>query len=224
MVDPIPPREGPCNPEDSLCLQHDKKEQGPAGRGEILSEREALCALLTSLQQSNRRWQIVAFPAMFAFVLLATYGFYLIYSLVEDVDKMADSMYRNMGFIADRMNQVSLNLDALTGSVRDISVNLDDLTGTVTTMNVSMQTISTQLQTMSPMLIAMQGMDQRITSMDASMQSLDSGVGAMTTSVQSMNQQMGAMTVAAQMMTGSVSGLNQNIGRPMNFMNNIMPW
>jgi hypothetical protein len=32
------------------------------------------------------------------------------------------------------------------------------------------------------------------------------------------------MTAATQHISGNVSGLNQSIGRPMNFMNSMMPW
>jgi methyl-accepting chemotaxis protein len=223
MASETPPKEPPCDSRASVCPP---VEEQPirSENGQFLSDHDALCALVTSLQQSNRRWQIVVFPAMFAFVLLAIYGFYLIYSLVEDVDRMADSVYLNMGFVADRMNQISLNLDALTGSVRDISVNLDDLTGTVTAMNVTMLTISTRMETLPPMLVAIEDISERITSLDSTLVSLDGRVGTITGSMQSMNHQMGAITVATQSMSGNMSGLNQNIGRPMNFMNSIMPW
>jgi uncharacterized protein YoxC len=193
-------------------------------QGQALSDHEVLGALVTSLVQGNRRWQLVVFPSLFAFVLLASYGFFLIYSLVEDVDKMANSVYLNLGFMSERMSQVSQNLDVLTGSVRDISVNLDDLTGTVTAMNTSVVGISGQMGTLPPMLDAMRDVNARIASMDRSMSSLDNRIGAMSASVESMNNQMGAITAATQHISGNVSGLNQNIGRPMNFMNSIMPW
>ncbi len=186
-------------------------------QGQALSDHQVLTTLVSALVESNRRWQIVVFPSLFAFVLLAAYGFYLIYNLVEDVDKMASSMSVNVGFMAERMGQISLNIDALTGSVREISVNLDDLTGTVTAMNGTIQSIAVQTQTMPPMLDAMQEVSARIASMD-------SRIGAMTTSIQHMDGQMSAITAATQHIGGNVSGINQSIGPPMNFMRNIMPW
>lgn len=183
----------------------------------LLSEHDALCSLVGMLQETNRRWQLVVFPSLFAFILLAGYGFYLIYNLVEDVDKMANSVYLNFGFVAERMSQISQNLDALTGTIRDISVNLDDLTGTVTAMNVTLGTINGQMEALPPMLPVME-------SVDASVASMDSRIDTLTKSVQSMNGQMASMTAATHAMTGSVGGLNQSIGRPMNFMNQMMPW
>ncbi|MEJ2310471.1 MAG: hypothetical protein P8Z78_14325 [Gammaproteobacteria bacterium] len=183
----------------------------------LLAEHEALCSLVKTLQETNRRWQIIVFPAMFAFILLAGFGFYLIYNLVEDVDKMANSVYLNMGFMADRMGQISQNLDALTGTVGDISVNLDDLTATVTTMNVTLGTINGQMEVLPPMLTVVESMGSNLTSMDAQL-------GSLTTNVQAMNSHMAVMTETTQHINANVGGLNHSISRPMNFMNKRMPW
>ena len=209
--------------EGGICSGNAEARR-PSENGGLLSDRDALCTLLSIQQQSNRNWQLVVFPSLLAFILLAIYGFYLIYNLVEDVDKMASSVYLNLGFVAERMTQISQNLDALTGSVRDISVNLDDLTGTVTAMNGTVSTISVHMETLPPMLEAISDLDLRIGSMVSSIQSIEVRVGSMTASMLSMNNQMGAITVATQHLSGNVSGMNQSIGRPMNFMNSIMPW
>jgi hypothetical protein len=212
-----PSAEGTCDtnmvPECTAAAEEPDRSGGPR----MLSQHDVLCALVTSLVQTNRRLQIVAFPGMFAFVLLAIYGFYLVFNLVEDVHKMATAVDVNMSFMAGRMNQISQNLDALTGSVRDIAVNLDDLSGTVTAMNG-------KLDTLPPMLEAMRDIEGRMAAMDQSTRSMDAGVGAMTASMQTLNNQMAAITAAVQHISGNVSGLNQNIGRPLNFMNNMMPW
>jgi methyl-accepting chemotaxis protein len=190
----------------------------------LLTDHDVLCTLVRSLEASTRRWQLVVFPSLFAFVLLAIYGFYLIFNLVEDVDRMADTVYLNMGFMSDRMSQISQNIDALSGTVRDISINLDDLTGNVTAMNATVLTISVQMATMPAMLEAIQDMDFHIQEMQVSMVSMDEGIGAMAGSIQVMNGQMAQITAATQHISGNVSGLNQSIGRPMNFMNSMMPW
>jgi len=212
-----PSMDGTCDtsadPERTPAAEDPQRDGGPR----MLSQHDVLCALVTSLVQTNRRLQMVAFPAMFAFVLLAGYGFYLVFSLVQDVHKMATAVDVNMTSMAGRMSQISQNLDALTGTIRDIAVNLDDLSGTVTAMNG-------KLDTLPPMLEAMRDIEGRMAAMDQSTRSMDAGVGAMTASMQTLNNQMAAITAAVQHISGNVSGLNQNIGRPLNFMNNMMPW
>ena len=95
-------------------------------------------------------WQVVVFPAMTAFFILAAYGFYLIYNLVDDVHRIADSVGINMSIMAGQMQQVTLNLDELTGSVHSISVNLDDLTVRVRNMGETMEIISGNVETLQP--------------------------------------------------------------------------
>jgi uncharacterized protein YoxC len=209
--------DGTCDASTDLegTAAAEEPERGSGPR--MLSQHDVLCALVTSLVQTNRRLQLVAFPAMLAFVLLAGYGFYLVFNLVEDVHKMAIAVDVNMSFMAGRMSQISQNLDALTGTIRDIAVNLDDLSGTVTAMNG-------KLDTLPPMLEAMRDIEGRMAAIDQSTRSMDAGVGAMTASMQTLNSQMAAVTAAVQHISGNVSGLNQNIGRPLNFMNNMMPW
>lgn len=207
----------PCDTSTEPAFAAGTQEGQPGQTGVLLSEHDVLCKLVMALVQSNRRWQIVMFPMLFGFTLLATYAFYMVYNLVEDIDTMARAVDVNLGFMSERMGQISRNLDGLTGSVRDISVNLDDLTGTVTAMNV-------KLETLSPMLDSIRDVDLRIRSVDQTMHSLDGRMGSMNATLQFMNEHMAAVTAATQHISGNVSGLNQNIGRPMNFMNSIMPW
>jgi hypothetical protein len=193
------------------------QEAGGGQKGALLTEHDVLCRLVTALVQSNRRWQMVMFPLLFGFTLLAGYAFYLVVNLVQDIDTMARAVDVNMGFMSERMAQISRNLDGLTGSVRDISVNLDDLTGTVTAMNG-------KLETLPPMLESIRAVDVRIGSVDQTMRSLDGRMGTINGTLHFMNEHMAAVTAATQHISGNVSGLNQSIGRPMNFMNSIMPW
>ena len=194
------------------------------GESQDSFDRGALKELVCSMQASNRRLQLIVFPSVFAFALLAGYGFYMVNSLVEDVDKMASSIYLNMGFMAERMNQISNNLDELSGSIREISVNLDDLTGNMRIINGTLLKISEQVETLPPMLETMKSMDSSVQALDASVGSMNANVGKMTASVQSMNQQMGALTATTQHIGANVSGINQSFGRPMSFMNSFMPW
>lgn len=211
-----PTVDGGCDTRtEPLCVDGEEPRGGQ--NGPFPSERDVLCRLVAALVQSNRRWQIVMFPLLFGFSVLAGYMFFLILHLVNDIDTMARAVDVNMGFMSERMAQISRNLDGLTGSVRDISVNLDDLTGTVMAMNV-------KLDTLPPMLDSIRDVDLRIGSVDQTMRSLDGRMGSMNATLHTMNEHMAAVTAATQHISGNVSGLHQSIGRPMNFMNSIMPW
>jgi hypothetical protein len=81
-----------------------------------------------------------------------------------------------------------------------------------------------KLDTLPPMLESIRAVDVRIGSVDQTMRSLDGRMGTINGTLHFMNEHMAAVTAATQHISGNVSGLNQNIGRPMNFMNSIMPW
>lgn len=125
-------------------------------------------------------WQVVVFPTMTAFFILAACGFYLIPNLVGDVNRIADSFGINMSIMAGQMQQVTLNLDELTGSVRSISVNLDDLTVTVRDMGETMKVISVNVETLQPMLV-------NLSDMNISLQQADDHLAIMTRNVETMN-------------------------------------
>ena len=173
---------------------------------------------------SSTNWQIVVLPSLLAFLLLASYGFYLIYNLVGDVHRIADSVGINMSILAGQMQQVTLNLDELTGSVHSISVNLDDLTITVKTMNDIMEVISTDVGTLQPMLTNLVEMKGSMDRLDINLANMNQNILAMDGKMGQMTNLMGSMSTATYHMTQGVSGLNQSIGRPMSFMNSFAPW
>lgn len=170
------------------------------------------------------RWQVVVFPAVGAFFLLAAYGFFLIYHLVGDVHRVADAVEINMESMAAQMRQVSANLDELTGSVQNISVNLDDLTGTVRSMGDTLVVISSNVETLPPMLTHLGEMKTSMRLIDGHMADMNRNIEVMNGQVATMTNLMSSMTAATHYINQGVSGMNQNIGRPMSFMNSFMPW
>ncbi len=60
-------------------------------------------------ERSARRWELIVYPALFAFVILAGYGFYLVYSLTHDMQTVA----RSMQTMVTTMDEMSHKLDAM---------------------------------------------------------------------------------------------------------------
>jgi hypothetical protein len=67
-----------------------------------------------SFEASARRWEIVVYPMMLAFVILAAYGFYLIYSMTRDVHRVTEQMEP----IAQRMQY---DADVMTQRIHDVT-------------------------------------------------------------------------------------------------------
>lgn len=110
--------------------------------------------LSRAFETSARRWELIVYPSLFAFILLAAYGFYLIFSLAKDVHFLAKSVDTNMGLI-------SSNIMSMTDSVSQLSAN-------VRTMAVSVDSMAQDVRTLEPMLTSMDSMEESMKAMTVS--------------------------------------------------------
>ncbi len=142
----------------------------------------AIDRLSQALETSAKRWELIVYPSLFAFIILAAYGFYLVFSLAKDVHYLAISVDTNMTVLASNMQSISDNMEQMSANVR--------------TMAMSVDSMARDVNTLEPML----------------------------TSIQTMDRSMQAMTISTSSMRHDMAGMNQSIGRPMQFMNQFMPW
>jgi len=94
----------------------------------------SLETLSSAFTASAKRWESIVYPSLFAFILLASYGFYLIYNLTSDVSSVA----KHMEHIAKDMHQVSANMVLMTQTVDSQSAAMHEMTGHMRHMSVSM--------------------------------------------------------------------------------------
>lgn len=87
-----------------------------------MSESMASCfdKFSRTFEASARRWELIVYPSLLAFIILAAYGFFLIYTLTTDVSRLA----RSMETIVVSMQDVVVNMGAVSGNVATISNNL----------------------------------------------------------------------------------------------------
>ncbi len=131
-----------------------------------------------SFERSARRWEIVVYPALFAFVVLAGYGFFLIYSLTNSVASIARSMDPNMG---ENMAVMAVNISELSKEVKDMSVKMGVITE-------KMETIPTMPVYMKQMDGSISEINHSITNMNMSIQSIALTTEHMRQSMATMNQ------------------------------------
>ena len=100
--------------------------------------------LANTFDNSARRWEMVVYPSLFAFVLLAGYGFFLIYRLTHDISTLSQSVTRMAVIVSDAMPRMTKDLNLMTG-------NIDGMTTEITSM-------STQMNSLTPMSKNIQSM------------------------------------------------------------------
>ncbi len=128
-------------------------------------------------ESSARRWELIVYPSLFAFIILAAYGFYLIYNLARDVHYLAISVDTNMTTLSSNMQSVSENMGQLTANIR--------------AMTVTMDSIDNKVATLEPMLANLDSMDGAIQSMTQATHTMGRATQYMQVDMARMNHNFG---------------------------------
>lgn len=161
---------------------------------------QTIYPFIKSFEGSTRRWERMVYPSVIVFGMLGLSGFYLIYSLTKDVHELARNvdpkMERNLAMMSQHMLELSSDIKIMTKDIGEMEAHIARLDSSILVMQEDMSSISTKLDTLPPLLL----------------------------NVSEMNQSMKAMTVNTGLMGRDMGIMNQNIGRPMSFMNQFAPW
>jgi hypothetical protein len=107
---------------------------------------------VTTISSAMRRWEKVLLPMMAGFILLSSYGFYLIYNLTYDIGMMSNNMAqmtmsvdKNMTVIAQELRGIQKEVNIMTGEVVTMDDHILQINNTMLQMNegVSQMAIST---------------------------------------------------------------------------------
>lgn len=172
-----------------------------------LSSIDALERFAKTFEASARRWELVVYPSVFAFVILAAYGFFLIFSLANDVAVLARSvdtqMGENMASMSSNIKNMAMNIDHLSENINTMSDNLANMTQNLAMMTKDVHALTIEVSSIATDTKQMKPLNEQITNL-----------------VKSVN----LISVAIPHMQRDMSVMNQSISRPMSFMNNFMPW
>ena len=111
-----------------------------------------------SFEASARRWELVVYPSMLAFIILAAYGFFLIYKLTSDIDRITVQM----DAISVSMVNINKNFSSTTNNMNTITKNMVKMTGYIESMT---QDIEEQNEAIKAIVISMDHMNSSIDSM-----------------------------------------------------------
>ncbi len=117
-----------------------------------------------TFEASARRWELIVYPSLVAFIVLAAYGFYLVYSLTDSVSRIADRMdaisiqIAYMDSIAEstgRMESIAANFSAVAGDLNRVAADMDRVaagvdeeSGTMLGMAASMESMTAAMHLM----------------------------------------------------------------------------
>lgn len=129
----------------------------------------AIDRLSQAFETSAKRWELIVYPSLFAFIILAAYGFYLVFSLAKDVHYLAISVDTNMTVMASNMQSMSDNVAQMSRNVR--------------VMTASVESMAQDVDTLQPMLASIQEMDRSMRVMTQSTASMGQDMAVMNQSI-----------------------------------------
>jgi hypothetical protein len=115
-----------------------------------------------SFEASARRWELVVYPTMLAFIVLAAYGFFLIYKLTNDIGEIVGQMED----ISISMVNINKNFSSTTNNMNTVARNMVKMT---TYMDQMSTDIKEQNAAMHVIVVSMREMNQSIDSMSYTM-------------------------------------------------------
>ena len=112
--------------------ENKKGENKEGDDGESMDDcmGRSLDQLSKAFMSSARRWELMVYPSMVAFIILAGYGFFLIYSLTKDVHLVVQDMHK----ITASMERITINMDVMNKNMIVMTQTIDHQSGTMEKM------------------------------------------------------------------------------------------
>ncbi len=150
------------------------------------------------VEAKGQRLQFIIYSALFSFIILAAYGYFLIYNLTHDVHNMSR-----------HMNQITLTFQRMTSSVES---NMGIISSSMQSMS---QTVGTSLPSMTNQTKLL---SKNTKEMSQTFVSLNTGIGKISTNLT-------LMTNATVNMQRDMWSMNKNVSDPLGtMMGNMVPW
>ena len=115
----------------------------------------AMDRFAATFEASAKRWELVVYPSLVAFIILAVYGFYLVYSLTSDVAQLAKSIDPAMEH----------HMADMTISIQQMSVSVAQMSESVQKMDETLHAIASDVDNLGPMLGHMEQMSRHSAAM-----------------------------------------------------------
>ena len=128
----------------------------------------------TTFEVSARRWELVVYPSLLAFIVLAAYGFFLIYTLTTDVGRLARSI-----------ETMVVSMDDIVADVHAVSTHVGRISST---MILVANDAGSESETMKDMVVKMDNMNN--------------SMGVMTVPIYNMRNDMSRMNNNMNQVTG----------------------
>lgn len=187
---------------------------GPAPEAPAPAAFSHLERFAKAFEASARRWELVVYPSLFAFIVLAAYGFFLVYSLTKDIRILSANVDPEMN---EHMAAMTSSIERLSDTIQHMNVAVTAMAGHINSMDGHIASIKEDTRGMSASTATMVKEMERVNAQMGVIAVKLNALDPIVVNMANMNESMKAMTVSTGLMS-------RDIGRPLNFMNQFMPW
>jgi len=139
--DTCPNRPDICDKKLSMFGHYDESIKQSVE--ETLSK--SLDELTNAFTASTKKWETVVYPAMFAFILLSVYGFFLIYSLTKDMSTVTHEMVN----ISKTMSVMSMDVHEMNMVMKKQSFSIAEMNAVMKKQSLSIAEMNNYMKNMS---------------------------------------------------------------------------
>lgn len=150
-----------------------------------------------TLESFETRWKYAVFPAMIAFVILAGFGFYLIYGMLQRMEDLSADIH-------DMAKVITISMPAMQTGVMQMSSRMQFIGEDLHGMRSDMNQLSVVINNTMPVM--------------------EGKVGDMSNNISDMRYATSSMAQTTHNMGQNLWNMNRNFSKPLSMMRKIMPW
>ncbi len=140
-------------------------------------DNDCMVRLADTFESSAKRWELIVYPSMIAFIVLAIYGFYLIYSLSRDVHNLSLTVIALTESVDNNLTRMSTSVTAMDHTMTKLNNNIARINTNVESMTVNLKTMTYSTNSMAGSTHRMQRDTRR---MQKDLSNLSSPMGFMS--------------------------------------------
>jgi len=158
-------------------------------------------------EQTNSKFEKFFLPSLLVFSLIVIGFFIVIYSITQDMNRLANTMDYSM----------SKNMDTMSVSVDNISNNMAKMTKSVSSMDNNFTKVNNNMDIIVSKLDNLDSMATDLNQMNEKMNILE----PMLMNMQEMNNNMSTMVYSMQWMQHDISTMRASFSKPMSMINKM---
>lgn len=119
-------------------------------------DTECMERLADTFENSAKRWELIVYPSLVAFIVLAVYGFYLIYTLSRDVHNLSLTITTLTISVDRNMNEMTNTIRTMDHTMVKMGNNIGNMDGNIKAMTQNIATMTHNTNSMAASTYYMQ--------------------------------------------------------------------